>query len=236
MRLKYFLRGVGIGVIITTIILSISHCSNRKMTDNEIIERARELGMSFGNGSITEVTPTTSMEPTTMATEESTEAAITEANNTESDTTEAITIEPETSEANSEVTTEVATEGPTETRPNKETTAESTTEATTAEPTTEKTTEVAAEATTEATTQASTEVETTKDSTEVVSYDVVISPGMSSNQVSHALAQNGIVKDEYEFDAYLVNNGYEDLIRIGTFHVNSGMTYHDIAEVISGRR
>lgn len=47
MRIKYFLRGVGIGIIVTTIILSVAHNSNRELTDIEIIERAGKLGMSF---------------------------------------------------------------------------------------------------------------------------------------------------------------------------------------------
>ena len=47
MRIKYFLRGVGIGIIVTTIILSVAHNSNRELTDSEIIERAGKLGMSF---------------------------------------------------------------------------------------------------------------------------------------------------------------------------------------------
>lgn len=46
MKLKYYLRGLGIGIFITTIILSIS-LSGRKesLTDEEIIERAKALGM-----------------------------------------------------------------------------------------------------------------------------------------------------------------------------------------------
>ena len=46
MKLKYYLRGLGIGVIVTTIILAIA--LNRKteaLTDAQIKERAAELGM-----------------------------------------------------------------------------------------------------------------------------------------------------------------------------------------------
>lgn len=46
MKLKYYLRGLGIGIIITTIILMIAHSGYRKeMTDEEIIARAEALGM-----------------------------------------------------------------------------------------------------------------------------------------------------------------------------------------------
>lgn len=47
MRLKYYLRGLGIGIICTAIIMGIALSGNKKetLTDAEIIERARLLGM-----------------------------------------------------------------------------------------------------------------------------------------------------------------------------------------------
>ncbi|MGN0344829.1 MAG: hypothetical protein ACI4EC_07710 [Lachnospiraceae bacterium] len=47
MKLKYYLRGIGIGVIVTTVILMIAFAVHREqpLTDDEIRERASELGM-----------------------------------------------------------------------------------------------------------------------------------------------------------------------------------------------
>ena len=46
MKLKYYLRGLGIGIIITTIILMIANSGYKKeLTDEEIIARAQRLGM-----------------------------------------------------------------------------------------------------------------------------------------------------------------------------------------------
>ena len=46
MKLKYYLRGLGIGIIITTIILMIAHSGyTKELTDEEIIARAEKLGM-----------------------------------------------------------------------------------------------------------------------------------------------------------------------------------------------
>lgn len=46
MRLKYYLRGLGIGILVTTVILMIAFArSDRSMSDAEVMERARELGM-----------------------------------------------------------------------------------------------------------------------------------------------------------------------------------------------
>ena len=46
MKFKYYLRGVGIGVLITTIILVIAFSlTGNKMSDKEVIARAKKLGM-----------------------------------------------------------------------------------------------------------------------------------------------------------------------------------------------
>ncbi|MCR5665775.1 MAG: endolytic transglycosylase MltG [Eubacterium sp.] len=46
MKLKYYLRGLGIGIIVTVIIMMIAfHVHGSDMTDEEVIERAKQLGM-----------------------------------------------------------------------------------------------------------------------------------------------------------------------------------------------
>lgn len=46
MKLRYYMRGLGIGVVVTAILLSVSfHKKSNQMTDEQIMERARELGM-----------------------------------------------------------------------------------------------------------------------------------------------------------------------------------------------
>lgn len=47
MKLKYYMRGLGIGICLTTILLSFGKV---KMTDQEIIQRAEKLGMKLPNG------------------------------------------------------------------------------------------------------------------------------------------------------------------------------------------
>ncbi|MGN1147470.1 MAG: hypothetical protein ACI4TB_03545 [Lachnospiraceae bacterium] len=45
MKLKYYLRGLGIGILVTAIIMGIAAGKKEQMTDEEIKARARELGM-----------------------------------------------------------------------------------------------------------------------------------------------------------------------------------------------
>lgn len=46
MKLRYYMRGLGIGVLVTAILMSVTlDGKTEKLTDAEIIERAKELGM-----------------------------------------------------------------------------------------------------------------------------------------------------------------------------------------------
>ena len=45
MKLKFYLRGLGIGILVTTVILGIASGRKQNMSDEEVIKRARELGM-----------------------------------------------------------------------------------------------------------------------------------------------------------------------------------------------
>ena len=77
MKRKYFLRGLGIGIIVTALLLCISY--RKQMTDMAIIEKAKSLGMIFPekseeiSGSAVDVAenaePVQTPEPTTRPTE-----------------------------------------------------------------------------------------------------------------------------------------------------------------------
>ena len=45
MKLRYYLRGLGIGILMTVVILTIAGAGKETMTDEEIKARAKELGM-----------------------------------------------------------------------------------------------------------------------------------------------------------------------------------------------
>ena len=231
MRLKYFLRGLGI--VVTTIILAISHNAGRRMSDSEVIERAKELGMAY----------------TTAAQENSTESA---ADTTEPETD---TTEPVTTGQESPTDTEAGSTAETESSETSTTVQETTTgiretttqqETTTQETTTQETTatRAAQESTTETTHEASaTEAETTQAENEstgteastVITYTLTIASGMSSNTVCDILKKNGIIADSGDFDRFLVSNGYADRIRVGSFEVNSGMSYDELAAAFCSR-
>lgn len=216
MRIKYFLRGVGIGIIVTTIILSVAHNSNRELTDSEIIERAGKLGMSFTASSSesqtqsveeTESTSSISSQQETSGEEQDGDKE-SQSNETESDEGQS-----EADMDNAGVTGETQTDTVTDNTEDAATDNEPAIEQSTANQST-------ASGSLDTTTQAS------------VSCKLNIVAGMSSRTVCDMLKQNEIIADAAEFDSYLVSIGYDDKIRIGEVEVSSDMTYEELAAAL----
>lgn len=214
MRLKYFLRGVGIGILVTTIILTVTHSSERRMSDSEVIDRAIELGMSFsashsGQQSSTE--------------EASSEESSAGQENSGDDVTDDLQHESEAetemgSQSPSETASELAGDG--EALPGKESGAVT-------GMTTQATTETA-ETATELTTENENDGSAAGGMNNEVTCTISITKGMSSRTVCDMLKQNGIIEDAADFDRYLIKTGYDDKIRVGEVEVNSGMTYEEL--------
>lgn len=49
MKLRYYLRGLGIGMVVTALLMGFATKDLRAMTDEEIMQRAKELGMVSGS-------------------------------------------------------------------------------------------------------------------------------------------------------------------------------------------
>ena len=104
MRLKYYLRGLGIGILVTTIILTIAGHNRNKISDEEIKIRAEKLGMVMKEEQ--PLFPEKNTEPATA--EETTTEVLPE---TKTEATTEVPTEPET-EATTEAPTEPETEAP----------------------------------------------------------------------------------------------------------------------------
>ena len=214
MRLKYFLRGVGIGILVTTIILTETHASERRMSDSEVIDRAIELGMSFS------------------ASHSGQQSGAEEASSDESSTGQETSGDDVTDDLqhDSETETEMGSQSPSET------VSESTSDGEASpgkesEAVTGMTTQAITE-TTETTTELTTENNNASSAAGVMNNEVTctinITKGMSSRTVCDMLKQNGIIEDAADFDRYLIKTGYDDKIRVGEVEVNSGMTYEEL--------
>lgn len=205
MKLKYYLRGLGTGVLFATIILMISY--SYKMSDKQIKEKALKLGMVYPEkGTVTEEIDTTNSVSDDSTTSEKNSQTVKEEITTSK--VEESTTKEETTSIEETTTKEVTTK--------EETTKEQTTqEGTTKEPQTEE--------------------ETTKGNETAKTYVLTVTAKTSSKQVAIALEEAGIISNYKDFDKYLCDNGYASNIQNGNFTITSDMSYKQIAETITSK-
>jgi hypothetical protein len=232
MRLKYYLRGLGIGIILTTLILTISRV-NHKMSDQEIINKAMELGMVMKEdpkGNLDEVleqektensnTPEGSPSPSPEASQapEAT-PAVTPVASGETAGTEA----PDPSKEN---TADAASteQDSTQTDPKTGDTAQATEETSDTTPVTKEPGMEPADSGAAA--------DVTGGSEEIT---FTIEKGMSSGKVSALLETKGLVEAAVDFNNYIIQEGKSGVIRVGTFTVTKGSSYAEILNTITSR-
>ena len=210
MKLKYYLRGLGIGILITTVILSLAGVGRKNMTDEEVVKRAKELGMvestllsdlpdQTKTDEVRPTEPETSLQPETSEQENSAEPEA----GPGPETSEPETLEPEVSPE------------PEETASTPET------------PVAPEETPVAPEET-----PVSPE-DGNPDTPAGETVTLVIGRGESSTTVSKNLKKAGIVKDAAAFDRFLCNNGYDKKIITGTYEIPYGASEEEIAKIIT---
>lgn len=210
MKFKYFLRGVGIGIIFTSIVLLTAYQNRDEetMSKEEIISAAKELGM-------VEPDPIKDLLDEQKSSEDnsSQEEKKTTAEQTSKEQTEEVTSETKEETPTTEEKTDKTTEKTTEEKTDK---------------TTEATTEEKTEKTTEATTEKTTEEKPSKGE----KVTLVVRAGESSYPICQRLQSLGLIEDAAQFDNYLIKYGYASRICVGTHVLKIGMSYHEIAEIL----
>jgi D-alanyl-D-alanine carboxypeptidase len=68
---------------------------------------------------------------------------------------------------------------------------------------------------------------------EVIKYNITIKEGMTTSEVSDLLEQNAIIASSFEFDQFLIKNNFHTRVQLGTFEVQKGMTFQQLAEAIT---
>lgn len=207
MKFRYYLRGIGIGIVFTAIIVLAVYSNNipSKMTDEEVIRRAKQLGMVEADDPITK-----------FIDKDDSEASGTEDSTTDNQSSENISTEAESTE-------EISTEN---------TSADNTTQEKSSEQNTEKNTEQTTEKK-EDKSDKENDKNSDKQSTSKETYEITIDRGSSSFPVCQKLEELGLIDDAAKFDDFLIANGYADRISVGTHRITKGMDYKEIAELIS---
>lgn len=224
MKFKYFMRGLGVGILFCTLIIFAAYQTspNKLLTDEEVKTRAKELGMVEADTQLDKVLQGDSGTEDSQTTEDpvSKEGATSISGSNTPD--EAATEQAKTTEDNK------ATEQPKTTEDKKTTEQPKTTEdkKTTEQP---KTTEDSK--TTEQT--KSTEASTEK---EVITATITVKKGMQSSTVAKELEKKGIIESASDFDNYLNKNGYSTKICVGTYSVKSSDSYETLAKILMKKK
>lgn len=217
MNLKYYLRGLGVGIVVTSLILGIGLGSRKETLSNEEIkERARELGMVEESITVAEAAA--------QKEEEAQEAEVTVApvpeENAESDAEPIVNAEPEVS-SEPAVSTGAAPEA--SEKPNV---------SAASEPAASTAAEAGAtpEAGVKPVADEAEEDNGTAPEKEIV--DITINPGEGSYVISQKLEQSGLIDDAAEYDVYLCDNGYHTKLRAGVHKIPMGSTREEIAKLL----
>lgn len=207
MKLRYYMRGLGIGVIVAAVLMGIALGGDKeKLSDAEIMARAKELGMVESS-----VLADLGKEKEPQLPQQSQEMEEnTDQPKQSEEVQEGSTDQPKQSIEGQEGSID-------QPKQNKEEQNENT--------------DVLKQNESEQNQNPSSEQDT-----EDEYVTLVIERGESSVSVSRSLAQLGLVESAKAYDRYLCENGYDKLIRVGTHKIKVGSTQEEIAEIISRKK
>ncbi|MBE5828617.1 MAG: endolytic transglycosylase MltG [Butyrivibrio sp.] len=262
MKLKYYLRGMGIGIILTAIVMGFA-LGGRKatMSDAEIIQRAKALGMVDGESGVlldskdqegeeTNDDSSTSSSPLFEEGAKIPEKEQQEVAGTGSSASEVAEEAKEGENADSEASKDQSSASLSSTKEENATASEkssvtedaaasgksSVTEdaAASKSSSTSKTDTASSEASKEASTASSESTGSSSGaSINTSSKTVTIPRGLGSDQVAQILVREGIIDNAVSFNKYLVDSRKDRIIRSGVKTIPAGASYEQIASIIT---
>lgn len=232
MKLRMYLRGLGLGMIVTALVLSFGVKSeNKTMTDAEVRARAKELGMVEESEKLKDAVSKEAVngeeaaaEVTDRANEDEPAEEVTEPNEVKADGTDK-------SEEPAEVKKPEATKDDAG-KP----------EAVTEEPVKESSPEEKVEDDKDAaeidnkkeeTKEAVRDEKKSEDDKSKKPYSLKIERGYSSDRVAGILEDAGVIDNAAAFDRYLCSNGYDKRISVGSYQIPAGADYSTVAKLIT---
>lgn len=204
MKLRYYLRGLGIGIIVTALAMGIANRDARPLTDAEIKAKALTLGMVESDSiRLGDVAGTSA--PSSDNVEKETAAAAEHGEEREAGTVSGTDVSGTVS----------GTEGETEAGD-------------AASAGTDRESEAGGPE------SAGTDQESEAgEASEGQTVTITIEYGTGSGTVCRLLEEAGLIEDANSFDRYLIKNGYSKRIRVGICEIPMGATEEEIAAIIT---
>lgn len=213
MKLKYYMRGLGIGIIITALIMSFG-TPKEKLTDKEIIKRAEALGMV--------------MKEETNKNLDAVLEGLRPSKGPDSQAGEEVTEDPQATPVEEPSVTPgtEATQAPAKEAGQEDTTGQVETVEQADETIQDQTADQADEV------KASPEkLETTNQGSREITF--TIEAGMSSRQIARLLESIGLIKSATDFNDYILGKGKTGVIRTGTYTVPEEVSYSELLKIIT---
>lgn len=227
MKLRYYLRGLGIGIVITAFLMGFTKGGAKEtLSDDEIIARAEALGMVQS-----------SVLSSDLNHEEQGEDGVTVSYNTALDEPDIVAlpdgagadqtgdaagvVDTEATDKTADAADNVDSEKVADAAGDSEKVADATGDS---EGSTKASDTDVADNSTEAT-----------DTTGAATITVTINSGDGSDTVARHLAELGVITDAGDFDRYLCQNGYDKKLATGNHEINAGAGYQEIAEILIKR-
>ena len=227
-----YLRGLGLGMIVTALVLSFGVKSeNKTMTDAEVRARAKELGMVEESEKLKDAVSKEAVngeeaaaEVTDSANEDEPAEEVTEPNEVKADGTdkseEPVEVKkPEAAKDDAGKPEEVTEEPVKESSPEEK--VEDDKDA--AEIDNKK----------EETKEAVRDEKKSEDDKSKKPYSLKIERGYSSDRVARILEDAGVIDNAAAFDRYLCSNGYDKRISVGLYQIPAGADYSTVAKLIT---
>ena len=213
-----YLRGLGLGMIVTALVLSFGVKSeNKTMTDAEVRARAKELGMVEESEKLKDAVSKEAVngeeaaaEVTDSANEDEPAEEVTEPNEVK---------KPEATKDDAGKSEEVTEEPIKESSPEEK--VEDDKDA--AEIDNKK----------EEIKEAARDEKKSEDDKSKKPYSLKIERGYSSDRVARILEDAGVIDNAAAFDRYLCGNGYDKKISVGSYQIPKGADYSTVAKLIT---
>lgn len=223
MKFKYYLRGAGIGIIVSTIILSAASLFQDNMSDAEIIQRAMDLGMVMEEGSsgtLADMPNQGNIDKNASTVQDDGQKE--DEGDQPSLTDDGQDIDNTDNNGDADQSDHTDDPGPQPDNPSSKD---------------EKNVDnQSGQSDQEDNGQEKDHTGQQKDSKEKKEKTTVeIEGGDVSRAVSQKVFEAGLVDDAEEFNDYLGDHGYDNLLQPGTYHIKKGASFQQIAEILTNK-
>lgn len=246
MKLKFYMRGLGIGMIVTAMILGFTNGNDQKdISNEEIKKRASQLGM-VENMVLSDYAEQNARkeEETTSESESVSDDHTENAESRESEADDDVTdpdslIEDAVTDGEGVTYSESAadSERMADNDNNRAADSNKAADSDSAAASDSKKTEAAEvmNKTEGSESSADMEEQNSINAGETQTVSITIKSGDSSVRVSKTLEAAGLVADAGEYDTYLCTNGYDKKLRSGHYEISVGASEEEIAKIITSR-